>query len=320
MNLSSGIKILKERNKQEYNGVVVVNKPRHISSAKVVADVKRLLRAKKVGHTGTLDPFAEGVLVCCINDATRLSRFLLASNKTYDATLKLGIETDTQDLTGSVTAVTEVSAISRKAIISAVKKFEGQIEQQPPVFSALKYKGTPLYKLARQGRPIQKPTRRIHILKIKILEIKLPLVHLEVSCSAGTYIRTLCADIGKHLGCGGHLFALKRIESCGFGIQQAHSLAALEQLVSKGTPMDFMISMADALKDMPAWVADQRLISKIKHGQQINMADFNCSRLFNETQKQELNVKIVDTANTLLAVLNYEKNQGRFSYACVFAN
>jgi len=320
MNLSSGIKKQQERNQQELKGVVVVDKPRDMTSAKVVADVKRLLRAKKVGHAGTLDPFAEGVLVCCINDATRLARFLLAGNKTYDATLKLGIETDTQDSTGSVTAVTEVSAFPEKAIISAVKKFEGPIEQQPPVFSALKYKGTPLYKLARQGRPIQKAARRVHISKIKILEIKLPLVHLEVSCSAGTYIRTLCADIGKHLGCGGHLFALKRTASCGFKIQQANSLTALEQFVSQGDTTGFMISMANALKDMPACVVDQRLISKIRHGQQVNRADLECSRLFEKTKKQELNIKIVDAANTLLAVLKYEKNQDKISYACVFTN
>ena len=320
MDLSSGNHTPAERNNQKLNGVVVVDKPRHITSAKVVAAVKRLLRANKVGHTGTLDPFAEGVLVCCINDATRLARFLLAGNKTYKATLKLGIETDTQDSTGSVTAVTEVHAIPRKTIVNAVKAFEGQIEQQPPVFSALKFKGTPLYKLARQGRPIQKPARRVHILKIKILEINLPLVHLEVSCSAGTYIRTLCADIGRHLGCGGHLFALKRIESCGFKIQQANSLVALERWVSKGATTAFMISMADALKDMPACVADPRLISKIKHGQQISTADLDCSRFFEKNNKQKLNVKIVDSANNLLAVLNYEKTQDKFSYACVFTN
>jgi len=320
MNLSSGIKKQAEKNRQELKGIVVVNKAQNITSAKIVADVKRLLRARKVGHAGTLDPFAEGVLVCCINDATRLARFLLTGNKTYNATLKLGIETDTQDSTGSVTAVREVRDFPEKTIISAVKKFEGQIEQQPPVFSALKHKGTPLYRLARQGRPIQKPARHVHISKIKILEIKLPLVHLEVSCSAGTYIRTLCADIGKHLGCGGHLFALIRIECCGFKIQQASSLAALEQFVLQGDTAGFMIKMADALKDMPACVADQRLMAKIKHGQPVNKADLDCSRLFEKTKNEELKIKIVDTTNALLAVLNYRKNQDKFSYVCVFTN
>jgi tRNA pseudouridine55 synthase len=306
--------------KTQLKGIVVVDKPQHMTSAKVVADVKRLLAAKKVGHCGTLDPFAEGVLVCCINDATRLARFLLAGNKTYTATLKLGIETDTQDSTGSVKAVKAVGAFPEKTIISAAKKFEGYIEQQPPVYSALKYKGTPLYKLARQGRPVQKAARRVHISKIKILEIKLPLVHLEVSCSAGTYIRSLCADIGKHLGCGGHLFALKRIESCGFKIQQANSLTALEQLVLKGHTAGFVISMADALKDMPTYVADQHLMAKIRHGQPLSRADVDCSRLADKTKKPELNVKIVDPTSTLLAVLNYDKKQDKLSYACVFIN
>lgn len=320
MNLSPGIEKQAETDPQESKGIVVVDKPKHMTSAKVVADVKRLLRAKKVGHSGTLDPFAEGVLVCCINDATRLARFLLAGNKTYTATLKLGIETDTLDSTGSVKAIKAVSAFPEKTIITAVKQFEGQIEQQPPVYSALKYKGTPLYKLARQGRPVQKPARRVHISKIKILEIMLPLVHLEVSCSAGTYIRTLCADIGNQLGCGGHLFALKRIESSGFKIQQAKSLAALEQLVLAGDTAGFMVSMADALKDMPACIADQHLMAKIRHGQALSKADVDCSRLIEKTKKQELKIKIVDTTNTLLAVLNYDKNQDRLSYACVFIN
>jgi tRNA pseudouridine55 synthase len=320
MNLSSGIKKQAENNKQQLKGIVVVDKAQDITSARIVAAVKRLLKAKKVGHAGTLDPFAEGVLICCINDATRLARFLLAGNKTYNATLKLGIETDTQDSTGLVTAVREVGDFAEKTIISAVKKFEGQIEQQPPVFSALKHKGTPLHRLARQGRPIQKPTRRVHISKIKILEIKLPLVHLEVACSAGTYIRTLCADIGKHLGCGGHLMALKRIECCGFKIQQANSLAALEKFVLQNDTAGFMINMADALKDMPACVADQHLMAKIRHGQHINKADLDCNRLFETATKQDFRIKIVNKANALLAVLNYEKNQDKFSYACVFAN
>jgi tRNA pseudouridine55 synthase len=320
MKQSSGTKKHAQENRPQLNGIVVVDKPQAITSAEVVAEVKRMLGVKKVGHAGTLDPLAEGVLLCCINDATRLARFLLAGSKTYDATLKLGIETDTQDSTGAVTAATEVSAFPEETIISAVKKFEGQIEQQPPVFSALKHKGTPLYKLARQGKPIQKPARRIYISKIKILEINLPLVHLEVTCSAGTYIRTLCADIGKQLGCGGHLLALKRIESCGFKIQQANSLPALKQLALQGNTADFMVSMADALKDIPACVADQRLTAKIKYGQPVNKTDLDCSRLFEEAKRPDLKIKIVDAANRLLAVLNYEKHQDKFSYACVFTN
>lgn len=308
------------KNRQELSGIIVVDKPQNITSARVVADVKRLLDARKAGHAGTLDPFAEGVLVCCINDATRLARFLLEGNKSYDATLKLGIETDTQDKTGSVIAVKPVMDWPEDVIKSVVKKFEGQIQQQPPVFSALKYKGTPLYRLARKGTPVQKPARRVHISKIKILEVNLPLVHLEVSCSAGTYIRSLCADIGQQLGCGGHLLALRRTESSGFKIQQAISPKQLEKRVLAGDSKRYLISMTDALGEMPTCIADQKLIERVRHGKHLKAADIRIARLSKNLTKKNTHIKIVDGDNNLHAVLNYEKSSNRLSYACVFPN
>ena len=320
MGSSAGTQQQPVKTRQESSGIIVIDKPQNITSAGVVAEVKRLLNARKVGHAGTLDPFAAGVLVCCINDATRLARFLLAGNKTYDATLKLGIETDTQDMTGTVTAVKPVKDWPEDTIKSAVKKFEGQIEQQPPVFSALKHKGTPLYRLARKGTPVQKPARRIHISKINILEVKLPLVHFEVSCSAGTYIRTLCADIGRQLGCGGHLLALTRTESSGFKIQQAISLARLEKRVAAGDRKRYLISMTDAIGDMPACIADQKLIEKIRHGKHLKKSDIEIIQSSAKSKKQDANIKIVDDDNMLHAVLNYEKTRDKLSYACVFPN
>ena len=320
MRSSSGTQKQPAKSRRELSGIIVVDKPQNKTSARVVAEVKRLLDARKVGHAGTLDPFAEGVLVCCINDATRLARFLLVGNKTYDATLKLGIETDTQDMTGTVTAVKPVMDWPEDTIKSAVKQFEGQIEQRPPVFSALKHKGTPLYKLARKGTPVQKPARRIHISKIKILEIKLPLVHFEVSCSAGTYIRTLCADIGRQLGCGGHLLALTRTESSGFKIQQAISLARLEKRALAGDSKRYLISMTDALGDMPTCIADQKLIEKIRHGKHLKKSDIEIVQSSAKSEKQDTTIKIVDGDNILHAVLNYEKNRDKLSYACVFPN
>ena len=320
MRSSAGTQQQPVKTRQESSGIIVIDKPQNITSARVVAKVKRLLDARKVGHAGTLDPFAAGVLVCCINDATRLARFLLAGNKTYDATLKLGIETDTQDMTGTVTAVKPVKDWPEDTIKSAVKKFEGQIEQQPPIFSALKHKGTPLYRLARKGTPFQKPARRVYISKIKILEVKLPLVHFEVSCSAGTYIRTLCADIGQQLGCGGHLLALTRTESSGFKIQQAISLARLKKRVLAGDRKRYLISMTDAIGDMPACIADQKLIEKIRHGKHLKKSDIRIDWSSAKSKKQDANIKIVDADNMLHAVLNYEKNRDKLSYACVFPN
>lgn len=306
----------------QLSGIIVIDKPPNISSAKAVAEVKRMLHARKVGHAGTLDPFAEGVLICCINNATRLARFLLAGNKTYDATLKLGIETDTLDMTGTVIAVNPVIGLAKDSIKSAVQKFEGQIEQQPPAFSALKHRGTPLYKLARMGTPVQKPARQVHISKIKILEINLPLIRFEVSCSAGTYIRTLCADIGQQLGCGGHLLALKRTASSGFKIKQAIPLQQLAERVKAGDGKHLIIPMADAIADMPSCIADEALIEKIRHGKHLKKSDLKIDPSLEKSMNHHAHghIKIVDSNNILLAVLNYEKKKDRLSYACVFPN
>ncbi len=198
------------------HGIFVIDKPENISSAAVVARLKKILGVRKAGHAGTLDPFATGVLVCCVNQATKLARFFLHSNKKYTAVLKLGVETDTQDLTGTVISRCEDINFDEKKIKSVFEKFKGAIEQVPPVYSALKHEGVPLYKLARQGKPVQKPPRPVFISCLNIIEINLPEISFEVSCSGGTYIRTLCADIGAELGCGGHLKELRRTESSGF--------------------------------------------------------------------------------------------------------
>jgi len=233
------------------SGIIVVDKPANTTSAEVVAVVKKLLGAGKIGHTGTLDPFATGVLVCCVNRATKLARFFLHGSKTYEAVLHLGIETDTQDFTGTVTATGKETGFSDHAIRSVFEQFEGTLDQVPPVYSALKHKGTPLHKLARRGTPVQKPARRVFISKIEIVKIDLPLVRFTVSCGAGTYIRTLCADIGASLGCGGHLKELRRIESSGFTVAEGVTLPQLKKLVLSGKASERMVSMADALQEIP---------------------------------------------------------------------
>ena len=300
--------------RRELSGVLVVDKPADITSAKVVARVKKLLDAKKVGHTGTLDPFATGVLVCCINRATKLSSFFLHGKKKYVAVLHLGIETDTQDSTGNITATCDDINFSEKAIRLVFERFEGSIEQFPPVYSALKFKGIPLYKLARSNRPVQKPARRVSILYIKILEIKAPFIRFEVACSAGTYIRTLCADIGASLGCGGHLKELKRIESSGFNLSEAVTLKELEDLDVSEKLFDRIIRMPKALKGMPAHVADKALEKKIMHGNILTKNDLRHETI----DIPESFIKILDTNNDLIAVLKYTKDKNRYKYCCVF--
>ncbi len=302
------------------NGIIVINKPAQMTSARVVASVKRISNAGKVGHTGTLDPLAEGVLICCLNRATRLARFLLHGNKRYEAVLKLGEQTDTQDSTGTVLSTGDPANLSAETIRSACKPFRGQIEQLPPVYSALKHKGTPLYQHARQGRPVQKPARQVHIYRIEIQEVDIPFVRFEVSCSAGTYIRTLCADIGTSLGCGGHLHTLKRLESCGFTLQQALTLEQLEGCARTGTLNRHVITMADALKSMPAVVADNEVITKIRHGRELAPDDVQLERVFQQNNASHPYFKIIDRSNNLMAVIEYQKAGNRLEYCCVFAN
>ncbi len=296
------------------NGVIVVDKPADISSARVVARVKALLNVGKAGHTGTLDPFATGVLVCCINDATKLARFLLHGNKKYEAVLQLGVETDTQDFTGNIISTCNKTEFSDKQLRTAFKKFEGDVKQLPPVYSALKHKGVPLYKLARKGKPVQKPARHIFISSINILEIALPAIRFEVSCSAGTYIRTLCSDIGKVLGCGGCLKELRRIESSGFTIKESLTLPELERLALSNKLSDRIISMADTLQNMPEHIADKALTDKIIHGNTLTMLD----GIGQHTENKDAFIKILDTNKNLIAVLNFKKDSNRYNYCCVF--
>ena len=298
------------------NGIIVIDKPPDISSARVVASVKKALDAAKVGHAGTLDPFAEGVLVCCVNQATRLAGFLLHGPKKYAAVLKLGEETDTQDLTGQIVAATDPSGLSRDTIQNAFESYKGTVEQPPPVYSALKHKGTPLYKLARSGRPVQKPPRRVDIYDICVTRFDMPFVGFEVTCSAGTYIRTLSADIGKSLGCGAHLHALKRVASSGFELTQATQLSDLQELARSGKVHRRMISMRDALPAMPECYADDDLAAKIRHGRSLTVQDLTEPQ--GDNSRTDTFFKIIDRKGNLIAIVERRSASNPLSYCCVF--
>jgi tRNA pseudouridine55 synthase len=304
-----------QENNASLNGILVIDKPSGLSSARVVSIVKRLLQVKKAGHAGTLDPFATGVLIVCINQATRLARFWLDSAKTYLAELCLGIETDTQDPTGTVISTSAAIDVPEDTLTAVMNSFVGAMNQAPPVYSALKHQGVPLYKLARKGAPFQKPSRQIQIYRLDIQEIALPRVRFEVSCSAGTYVRTLCADIGKILGCGGHLKNLRRTASSGYTIADAISLPELEELVRSGDVARHLTGMAEALPDMVSFQADKALTDKIKYGMMISTADVPPSCLLSG----ENLVKIIDGKRRLLSILSYDPVQQGFAYCCSFA-
>jgi tRNA pseudouridine55 synthase len=302
------------------NGILIIDKPVGVTSAKVVSIVKKALGAKKVGHAGTLDPFAEGLLICCVNQATRLADFLLHGTKKYVAELKLGEETDTQDLTGTMISRAKPENYLPQTLHAVFKAFEGPIEQLPPVYSALKHKGVPLYKLARNGKPVQKPPRKVEIYSIDILDISLPLIRFEVSCSAGTYIRTLGSDIGKMLGCGAHLNALKRTATSGFTLDQAVSLSALKNFTPGRQPPPQLIRMADALPGMPTCMADRHLAQKIRHGQMVTIRDLTGTNGLDSNRIEGSKIKVVDQSGELVAILNYQTHDQRLTYYGVFAS
>ncbi|ETR72110.1 MAG: tRNA pseudouridine synthase B [Candidatus Magnetoglobus multicellularis str. Araruama] len=282
------------------SGILLINKPEGQTSAQVVAKVKRTLNAKKVGHTGTLDPFATGLVICCINQATKLAQFFLKGDKTYEGVLHLGIDTNTQDKTGEIISQKEPHC-NETEISAAFRSFLGQIEQIPPAFSALKHRGVPLYQWARKGCPVQKPPRKVHIYDLTIQTIALPDVYFTVKCSSGTYVRTLCADIGKTLKCGGHLKELCRIDSCGYSID--HSLT-YEQMAQETMNMlkSRIVPIADALKKVPKLIAPPAMERQIKNGGRLFRNHFS-----QEILKQGNILKIVTPDNMLLAVIQWHE-------------
>lgn len=302
------------------HGIIVVDKPSGITSAKALDKVKKTLGVKKAGHTGTLDPFATGVLVCCLGAATRLARFFLHGDKTYEAVMHLGIETDTQDLTGEVTSRMEAEAaqVTPEQIREAAARFQGEIDQFPPVYSALKHQGVPLYKLARKGTPVQKEARRITIYSLDVTDINPPMAGFTARCSGGAYIRTLCADMGRELGCGAHLHALRRTENSGFSIEEAVTLDQLEDLVLSGKINEHVVPMAHALRQMPEYTASSQTARKITHGAALTWLDLGEKTGRQDLQDNPKHIKVASQEGDLLAVLTPKTDGIGFTYECVF--
>lgn len=302
------------------NGILAVNKPEGISSAGVVARVKRLLKVKKVGHTGTLDPFATGVLLCAVNKGTKISRFFLDGRKRYRAILKLGVETDTYDRTGQVVSTVDdtiVQDLETSVIQSVVEGFKGSQKQVPPSFSALKKDGQPLYKLARKGIQVEKPARAIEIFEIKVLKIDHPMVEFDVYCSAGTYIRTIAYDIGKKLGCGAHLAELCRTRSSQFALGDTIDLAVLEKM-DKETALSQLVSLSESLDFIPRIVVPSELIKKIQFGQRLSAKELGLEQTGPDNNINRGPIRLVDDENQLLAIVNFDSLRQTYNYSCVF--
>lgn len=234
------------------NGVLVVDKPAVLTSHDVVSNVKKKLGAKKVGHLGTLDPLATGVLVLVIDGATKCARLLDGGKKEYEAGLVLGAATDTYDSVGTITFKGDASAVTESAVMDALSRFIGRGQQVPPMYSSVKRNGVPLYKLARKGITVERQPKDIEIYSIEATSIALPAVYFRVVCSKGTYVRTLCHDLGSALGCGAHMTALRRTASGPFNIDGAVKMdEAKETLEKRIIPIGEALEMSGAATVVP---------------------------------------------------------------------
>ena len=248
------------------DGFIVVDKPVGMTSHDVVSGVRRVARQKKVGHTGTLDPFATGVLPVALGEGTKAIPFLDESVKEYRAFMRLGESTDTQDFTGNIIRRGDWRGLSSGAVESAVMSFLGKGTQIPPMYSAIKKDGIPLYKLARKGEEIHREPRQMEIYSLVIEHIDLPDVIFTVRCSRGVYVRTLANDMGDLLGSGAHLTALRRNASGGFLLGSAASLHSLADAAKEGRLSDFLISCHDALHHMKSLSLDTSGVARVRCG------------------------------------------------------
>ena len=306
------------------NGVINIYKIKGFTSHDVVAKLRGILRQKKIGHTGTLDPDATGVLPVCLGSATKLCDMLTDKKKEYVAKVRLGIVTDTQDMTGTVLDQKEVH-VDEKQVTEALETFVGEYEQVPPMYSALKVNGKKLYELAREGKEVERKARPVTIHYIEIMDMQLPELTIKVGCSKGTYIRTLCHDLGERLGCGAAMAALERTKSGQFTLDTALTLAELEEKLKDAgdnrdaviethvIPVDKMFSELSELRLLSEW---ERLVQNGNSFEERNLKkEF---RNKERADKSEYRVYIGD--NIFMGVYRFCEEQKKFSPVKMFIN
>lgn len=281
----------RRRRGRAIDGILLLDKPPGLSSNRALQRARALLGAAKAGHTGSLDPLATGVLPLCFGEATKVSQYLLDADKAYESTFVLGADTTTGDAEGELTRTGAVDGIAgAPAIAAAMARFQGDIEQLPPMYSALKKDGKPLYELARQGIEVERAPRRVHIAAFELLALRSVAVHpgtggpafevdVRVRCSKGTYIRSLAQDLGAALGCGGHVASLRRTCSGPFDIAQCVTLPALESLAASGDPqaaLDLLLPAEQALADMPRVRLTESAGFYLRQGQPVLVPNAPC--------------------------------------------
>lgn len=293
--------------------IIALNKPKDITSQDAVTKVKKNLKVKKAGHTGTLDPMATGLLLVCIDKATRLATYFSSLDKEYRAVLKLGEATDTQDAYGKVISKTESVEIDKSIIEETLKSFKGKILQQPPMYSALKHEGQPLYKLARKGIEVDRKLREVTINEIELLNIECLYVTFRVACSKGTYIRTLCDDIGKKLGVGAHLFELERTVIGPFRIEESLTFEELQN-ADTDAPSKGIYSINRALSWMLELRVNFQMMRAVTHGNPVKIMNLS------DTYKKAEGIRIKSIDGELLAIGSYSELKDMIQMDVVLAN
>jgi tRNA pseudouridine55 synthase len=254
------------------DGVININKPAGMTSFDVVARVKRLTGQRHCGHAGTLDPQATGVLPVCLGQATRVVEYLFDETKKYQAVIRMGITTDTYDSTGKVIEEKDASQINPEQIKETLKLFHGTITQIPPMYSALKYNGKPLYKLARTGIEVERESRPVRIDNLQIIDWQPPLLTLDIVCGKGTYIRSLAHDLGQKLGCGASMQNLARLRVGPFKIEEALTLPQMEEIAKSGDWQPYLFPLDYVLMDFPVLVVNEAQRCSLIHGSPVSLS------------------------------------------------
>ncbi|MBE9506835.1 MAG: tRNA pseudouridine(55) synthase TruB [Chloroflexi bacterium] len=290
------------------DGILSLNKPRGPTSHDIVGRVRALTGIRRVGHAGTLDPLATGVLLVCVGRATRVAEYLMAGRKVYRARVRLGITTDTYDAEGQMVTSVDPVEVDRAQVGEALSRFRGKIVQVPPMYSAIKHKGTPLHRLARRGLEVEREPRPVEIFRLELTGWEPPECVLEVACSPGTYVRALAHDLGRALGCGAHLAGLIRLASGGFHVEDAVTLEAFAQAAAEGRWPDLLHPMDAALTRFPALHLDADAARRLCLGQAIANCEIAGNRRLlanGELQSVDL-VRVYGSDGAFLALAAYD--------------
>jgi tRNA pseudouridine55 synthase len=283
--------------KMSVDGILNVNKPEGKTSFSVINWLRRFSGEKHVGHTGTLDPFATGVLPVCLGQATKISRFVTDGNKTYIAQIELGISTDTYDRDGKIVEQKSVGDITMEQVKQQLSCFLGVIEQMPPLYSAIKYSGKRLYQLARSAQQVQLKARPVNIISIQLLTCELPLFTIKLECGKGTYIRSIAHDLGQKLGCGAYLKTLTRTKSGLFSIEDSVSITAIEEAFQKNKWQELLYPLDYPLSDWRSVTLNTKQEKAIKNGIPVSLDEM--------TPEPEALVRAYNSDNRIFALLKY---------------